>query len=49
MAVVGPRGRSGGGCQTDSGGGVWVERRAAGAPPVGVVEEAGWAGLAAGE
>jgi hypothetical protein len=42
-----PRGRFGGGCQTDGGGGVWAERWAAAAPPAGVVEEAGWAGSAA--
>jgi hypothetical protein len=43
-----PRGGSGGGRGTDSGGGVWAERRAAVAPPAELVEEAGWARSAVG-
>jgi hypothetical protein len=45
--ATGPRGRSGGGYRTGGSGGVWAERWAA-APPVGVVEEAGWVGSAVG-
>jgi hypothetical protein len=38
-----PRGRFGGGYRTGGGRGLWAERRAAVAPPAGLVEEAGWA------
>jgi hypothetical protein len=43
-----PRGRFRGSCQTDSGRGLWAERRAVVAPPDGVVEEAGWARVGGG-
>jgi hypothetical protein len=42
--AAGPRGRFGGGCQTDDGGRVWAEQWAATVSPVGVVEEVGWVG-----
>jgi hypothetical protein len=46
--AAGLRGRSGGGCRTGGGGGVWAERQAAVASPAGVVEEAGWAKVGSG-
>jgi hypothetical protein len=46
--AAGLRGRFGGGCRTDGGGGVWAERRAAAVPPAGVVKETGWARVGSG-